>query len=200
MNEESSFSERFLDGYFQGLNRSLVSFLSDPSNRRKLFDAGTLLMKTRDRSKKAIIIGNGGSSAIAEHLAVDLTKGADLRAISISGSPLLTAISNDYGYEKVFAKGVERYGDAEDVLVAISSGGRSKNILFACDEAKKKKMSIITLSGFDSDNPLKRMGDVNIWVDSRAYGYLEIIHGTLLHFISDMIIGRIEYGQVRGDN
>lgn len=200
MNERYNFSERFLDEYFQGLNRSLVSFLSDPSNRRRLFEAGALLTSTKDRSKKIIIVGNGGSSAIAEHLAVDLTKSADLRAMSLSGSPLLTAYSNDYGYEKVFAKGIEQYGDPEDVLVAISSSGKSKNIFLACEAAKMKKIKIITFSGFDSTNSLRSMGDVNIWIDSKAYGYLEIIHGMLLHFISDMIIGRIEYGSVRGEN
>jgi D-sedoheptulose 7-phosphate isomerase len=169
------------------------AFLKDLKNREMIKRAGRLLIEAREQNKKVILVGNGGSAAIAEHTAADFTKGAKLRAISFSATPSLTAFSNDYGYEMVFSKAVERFGDEGDILIAISSSGSSENILKACEDARKRKMQVITFSGFGRDNPLGGCGDINFWVDSRSYGYVELIHNILLHFINDMIIGKIEY-------
>ena len=182
-----------LDSYFAGFNKSLADCLSDPGHRRGLDQSVDLLRKTGSKGKKIILVGNGGSSAIAEHMAIDLTKNAGLRAITISGTPTLTTFANDFGYEKVYQKGIEAFADAGDVLIAISSGGTSKNILNAVAAARSKKMKIITLSGFDADNPLRKAGDINLWVDSRAFGYVEMIHNLLIHYINDAIIGTAEY-------
>ena len=94
------------------------------------------------------LIGNGGSAAIAEHMAVDFTKNAGLRAMAVSGSPLLTTFSNDFGYEMVYQKAIEYFANKGDILIAISSSGASKNILNGCNAAKNKKMEVITFSGF----------------------------------------------------
>jgi D-sedoheptulose 7-phosphate isomerase len=69
----------------------------------------------------------------------------------------------------------------------------SKNIITACAQARKANMHIITLSGFNPDNDLRRVGDINFWVDSKAFGYLEILHGLILHWINDSIVGSEEY-------
>jgi len=116
-----------------------------------------------------------------------------LRATAISGSPMLTTFSNDYGYERVFQKPIEIFGNEGDILIAISSSGSSVNILNACEAAKGRGMKIITFSAFKSDNPLRRKGDLNFWVDSKAFGYVELIHNVLIHYINDSIIGKAEY-------
>jgi phosphoheptose isomerase len=183
-----------IDGYFDDCIEKLKECLADPRNRRSIETTVAALKRLKARGKnKAIIVGNGGSAAIAEHVAVDFTKNAGLKAMAFSGTPLLTTMANDYGYEKVFEKCIERFGEPGDILIAISSGGRSRNILNACRAARARKMSIVTLSGFKGDNPLKKVGDWNIWVDSRAYGYVEVLHGFILHYINDAIIGRAEY-------
>ncbi len=183
----------FLGTYFTGYIAAIHSFLQDDINKHSLNNVVELFKKTKDRDAIIYLIGNGGSAAIAEHMAIDLTKNAGLRAMAISGSPILTAFSNDYGYEKVFQKAIESFADKGDVLIAISSSGTSKNILNACRAAKKKNMKVITFSGFNSNNPLKKEGDINFWVDSKAFGYVEIIHNLLMHYINDAIIGKIEY-------
>ena len=167
--------------------------LKDPAHRRALEQSIALLKKTGKQGKKTILVGNGGSSAIAEHMAIDLTKNAGLRAITISGTPTLTTFANDFGYDKVYQKGIEAFGDAGDVLIAISSGGTSRNILNAVAAARAKKMKVITFSGFSADNPLRKTGDINVWVDSRAFGYVELAHNLLIHYINDAIIGKAEY-------
>ncbi len=179
--------------YFKDFQSKLEECLADTIHQKALTDSVRLLSDTKARNRKIILIGNGGSSAIAEHMAVDLTKNAGLRAMAFSGSPMLTTFANDFGYEKVFQKAIEAFGDEGDVLIAISSGGASKNILNACAAGRARQMSIITLSGFNADNPLRKLGNINLWVNSRAFGYVEMIHHLLLHYINDAIIGKAEY-------
>jgi len=136
-------------------------------------------------------IGNGGSSAIANHMAIDFWKNAKIKSLSFSDSALLTCISNDFGYEHVYAKPINFFAGPKDVLFAISSSGRSKNILNGVTAAKSKQARIITLSGFDSNNPLRAMGICNFYVPSCEYGLVEIVHQYICHCIVDMLI-RIE--------
>jgi len=137
---------------------------------------------------KILFIGNGGSASIASHMAVDFWKNAGIRALAFNDSSLLTCISNDYGYEHVFEKPIETFAEANDVLIAISSSGQSENILLAVKAARAKGAKIITLSGFDKDNPLKKSGDVNFYVPVLEYGHVEVIHLALCHCLVDVII------------
>jgi D-sedoheptulose 7-phosphate isomerase len=140
--------------------------------------------------RKIIFIGNGGSAAIASHQSVDYWKNGGMRAIAFNDTSLLTCISNDYGYPHVFEKPVEMFADPGDVLIAISSSGRSENILRGCQAALTKGCDLITMSGFKPDNPLRMMGKVNFYVPSSSYGHVEISHLALSHCMVDTIIER----------
>ncbi len=144
--------------------------------------------------RKTMIVGNGGSAAIASHVAVDLTKNARIRAVNFNEVDLITCFANDYGYEHWMEKAIEFYGEPGDVLIAISSSGRSKNVLNACLAARRRQFAaVITLSGLASDNPLRRLGDHNFFVESRAYNLVELTHQFWLLALVDLIIGRSEY-------
>ena len=184
---------KFHETYFTNLKDTFNEFLGNSRNIECLNEAVKILENTRISNKTIYIIGNGGSSSIAEHIAIELTKNAGLRAMAFSGSPLLTTFSNDFGYDRVFQKAIEHFANEKDVLIAISGTGTSKNILNACLAAKKKNMEIITLSGFGINNPLRKVGDINFWVDSKAFGYIEMIHTIILHYCIDAIIGSAEY-------
>ena len=135
-----------------------------------------------------MFFGNGGSAAIASHVSVDLTKNTKIRALNFNEADLLTCFSNDYGYEKWIEKTIEFYADSKDVIVLISSSGRSKNMLNACKAAKNKKISnIITLTGNKKNNPLSKLGKINLWVNSNIYNYIENIHQIWLLAICDSI-------------
>lgn len=179
--------------YYKNMGIVFQKFLSDKKNIINTKKTILFLKDTKKTNNKIYLIGNGGSASIAEHIAIDLTKNAGLKAMTISGAPMLTTFANDYGYENVFKKFIESFGENGDVLIAISSSGASKNILNACDEARNKGMKVITLSGFLPDNPLRSKGDINFWIDSKSYGFLEILHGLILHWINDSIIGKEEY-------
>ena len=147
-----------------------------------------------ERERKLLICGNGGSAAMASHMAVDLTKNALTRAINFNEADLLTCFSNDFGYDEAYAKAIEFYGDKGDVLIAISSSGNSKNILNAVDAAKRVGFgTVITFSGMNVENSLSKLGDINFWVDSRAYNIIENTHQVWMLSLVDLIIGKSEY-------
>lgn len=145
---------------------------------------------------KLMFIGNGASASISSHIATDFLKNGGIKAIAFNDSSLLTCISNDCGYKSVFEKPIDTFADKEDILMAISSSGQSENILRAVSTAKKKGLHIITFSGFDEDNPLRKLGDVNFYVPAVQYGYVEVIHLSILHLLVDTII-EVKNGQIQ---
>ena len=134
------------------------------------------------------MIGNGGSAGIASHMAVDMAKNGGVRAMAFNDASYLTCLSNDLGYEEVFAAPMRWHGREGDLLVAISSSGGSANILAAVAAAREVGASVLTLSGFSPDNPLRRLGDVNIYLSSTEYGFVEVGHQTLLHAAQDFLM------------
>lgn len=154
-------------------------------------EAIDLIQGQSARGKKIIFIGNGGSSSIASHQATDFLKNGGIKAIAFTDPSLLTCISNDLGYPRVFEVPIKMLAEGEDVLVAISSSGRSENILRGVEAARGKGCEVITMSGFTSDNPLRKTGRLNFYVPSDSYGYVEISHLTLCHCILDMMMGLV---------
>ena len=152
------------------------------------------LREISDKGNKAIIVGNGGSAAIASHFSVDLTKNAGIRCINFNEADLITCFANDYGFDDWIKHAVSFYGDEGDMLIAISSSGKSRDIINGCISARENNFSkIVTFSGFDENNPLRGCGDLNFWIDSKAYNFVENIHQFWLLSIVDLIIGKSEY-------
>ena len=139
---------------------------------------------------KLIFIGNGGSAGIASHQAVDYWKNGGIEAIAFNDASLLTCIGNDYGFERVFAEPIRRFAKPGDLLIAISSSGRSPDILRAVEAAEASGCAVLTLSGFDETNALRRLGALNFYVPSHAYGIVEVTHLSLLHAMLDELIAR----------
>jgi D-sedoheptulose 7-phosphate isomerase len=148
-----------------------------------------LARRTHAAGNKLIFVGNGGSSSIASHMATDYSKNGDVRAMALNDTAMLTCLGNDLGFERIFAKQIELYAREGDLVIAISSSGRSANILNAVKSARAAKCAVLTLSGFTADNPLRRMGDMNFFIASDRYGFVEIGHLTICHAILDFICG-----------
>ena len=180
------------------VNRYLEDFskLLKPNDElvEKIIQVKNILIKTKKNKGKIMIFGNGGSAAIASHVSVDLTKNAGIRSANYNEADLITCFSNDYGYERWIEKAIEFYGESRDTLILISSSGKSPNMINACKAAKNKKISkIITLTGHDKNNPLSKLGDINLWIDSKAYNFIENTHQLWLLTVCDLIIGKREY-------
>ena len=180
----------FLKNYFS----SLKNLLNNEKYYEDLIKVKEILKSTHSKGKKTLIFGNGGSAAIASHFSVDLTKNARVRCTNYNESDLLTCFSNDFGYERWVEKAIEFYSDEGDSLILISAGGNSPNMVNGAKQAKKLKINkIITFTGNQENNNLKKLGDINFWVDSKAYNHIENVHQILLLSLVDLIIGKTEY-------
>jgi len=188
--------ERFFIKYYQSIKNLIDSIVVTDINRVKksfikgINDSNEMILKQSKLYKKLIFIGNGASAAISSHQATDYWRNGGIRAITFNDASLLTCVSNDIGYNYVFEKAILMFADPGDILIAISSSGRSKNILRGVKAARKRDCFVITLSGFDVDNPLRSMGDINFYVPSHNYGHVEILHHSICHCILAYIVDK----------
>lgn len=148
------------------------------------------LATLRQGGGSVFILGNGGSAAVAAHIQNDLVNKGRLRAQVLHEPSLMTCMSNDFGYDDAFARLVGLYARPGDMLIAISSSGKSPNMLNAVAAARKAGATVVTLSGFAPGNPLRTQGDLNFWSPSGDYGEVEVSHLFLLHYIADSLAER----------
>jgi len=182
-------NEAWLKEYFDLYKKPLF----DKSVINQLLELKNILGAVHKNGGKTMAMGNGASASIASHISTDLSKGAGIRTVNFNDANLITALSNDYGYENWMARAVEIYGNAGDIVILVSSSGSSINVIKAAGVAKRMDMKIVTLSGFMANNPLKQCGDINLWVDSKAYNIIENMHMIWLTAVCDAIIGKAEY-------
>jgi D-sedoheptulose 7-phosphate isomerase len=150
--------------------------------------AARLVTSRAAEGRKLLFIGNGASAAISSHMAADYSKNGQMRALAFNDAPLLTAVSNDLGFQHVFENPLNNFAETGDLLFAISSSGRSENVLRGVQAARTKGCLVLTLSGFGADNPLRMLGDLNFYVPAQRYGPVEVLHHSICHSILDVII------------
>ena len=155
--------------------------------------AAAILLEAYTRGAGVFSCGNGGSASIANHLQCDHLKGirnaTDLapRVVSLSTNvELLTAIANDLGYENVFSHQLQSQARSGDVLIAVSSSGRSANIVSAVTWARDHGLRTIALTGFGGGDA-RKAADVAIHVDSANYGIVEDMHQAVMHALAQYI-------------
>jgi D-sedoheptulose 7-phosphate isomerase len=157
-------------------------------------DAAASIQASTERGGKLLIVANGGSASIASHLQNDLCKACGVQALVFTEAPLLTALSNDDGYDTAYETLTRLWAGRNDLLIAISSSGKSENILRAVAAMRAAGGGVITLSGFGSDNPVRSAGDINFYVRSEHYGLVETAHAAICHYLSDSVGGLLDIG------
>ena len=161
--------------------------LNQLKNKDKIFNFIKLCKQIKKNKKKIVIVGNGGSAAIASHFSVDMTKVGGIRCINFNESDLLTCFSNDYGYENWVVNALKFYADRGDMVILISSSGKSKNIVNAAKYTKNNGLKLITFSGFSKNNSINKIGHINFHVHSKNYNHIENIHQFLLLTAVDFV-------------
>lgn len=151
------------------------------------------ILKSAKEKRTFFSCGNGGSASTAEHLSCDFSKGSctntnlNIKVFSLnSNTSLITAIANDISYDDIFSYQLNRFGKANDILLAFSVSGSSKNIIKCAKIAKKKKIKIISFTGFNGGK-LRKLSNFNINFASNNFGIVEDCHLTIMHFISQYI-------------
>ena len=174
--------KNFLENYLYKFSKLLNNY-----DDKKFFNIIKIINEIKKNKKKIIIVGNGGSAAMASHVSVDFTKMCKIRAINFNEADLLTCLSNDYGYQNWVKKALDFYADKGDLLICISSSGESPNIVNGAKYAKKIGCKLITLTGFKKENKVSKVGNVNLWVNSKNYNLVEMTHHIWLLSIVDYI-------------
>jgi D-sedoheptulose 7-phosphate isomerase len=140
------------------------------------------ILTAKAREKGAVyLIGNGASAAMASHFAADLAKNAGIPAYVFTDPALITAMSNDIGYEECFAAPLRRHIQPGSMLLAISSSGNSPNIINGCRAARTMGGHIVTLSAMKPDNAVRSLGDLNLYIAASTYSLAESGHAAVLH-------------------
>tara|TARA_B100000212_G_C27032941_1_gene388155 strand:- start:43 stop:552 length:510 start_codon:yes stop_codon:yes gene_type:complete len=137
-----------------------------------------------EKFSKIIILGNGGSNAVASHISQDYIKFHNKKSLVFSDSSMLTCFINDFGMEKAYQKFLEYHSDDKTLSILISSGGESKNILNCANYCEDNNLPYGILTGFSKGNTLRSISKNALWdfhVDSFDYGIVECIHQIFLH-------------------
>ena len=163
--------EKFIKNYFKKID--MIDANLSKSDFEKFIN---LLKKIKKNKKKVVFAGNGGSAAMASHVSVDFSKVCKIRSINFNEADLITCYSNDYGYQNWITEALKSYADKDDLVVLISSSGRSPNIVNAAKYCNKNKIKLVTFTGFKKDNPLKKLGRLNFWMNSNEYNIIEMTH------------------------
>jgi len=187
MNQKDISIKKYIQNIFDVLNHTQVT---DKLAKKLDLDKATskivdYIIQAKKTNNKVILIGNGGSAAIASHAQNDMCKAVGIKSLVFTEQPLLTALSNDDGYENAYQNLIELWAEKSDLLFAISSSGNSENIIKAVKAADKKDCKIITFSGFTPENVIRKTGELNFYINSMKYGYVEMAHSILIHYLTD---------------
>ena len=176
--------------FFKDYSNSISSLL-DNVDTNLIDQSVELINKVKNNNNKIFIVGNGGSSSIASHVSVDFAKVARIPSSTFNNANLISCFANDYGYENWVTEAIKAYCNKDDLFILISSSGTSKNIVNAAQYCKRKKINLITLSGFKKNNPLSQSGNINFHVESEEYNFIEMTHHIILLSIVDIFAKKI---------
>lgn len=193
-------ARRPASAYFASVARLLAAMEASDADGAPLAlddaadDVVATVLRVRAAAHKVVLIGNGGSASIAGHMEMDFCNRVGVRAHVFNDPPVLTALANDHGYDTAFERMVRLWAEPGDCLFAISSSGRSANILRGVAAAREHGCTVVTFSGFAADNPLRSAGDRNFYVASADYGEVEVAHHALGHHLTDHAAARAAAG------
>ena len=176
--------------YLKQYNKSIYELINNV-NANFIEQSVQLIQRSIHNKSKVYIVGNGGSASIASHVSVDFAKVAKVPSSTFNNSNLITCFANDYGYENWVVEAIKAYTNINDLIILISSSGTSKNIVNAAQYCKDNNIDLITLSGFDKDNPLSTLGNVNFHIESIEYNYIEMSHHIILVSLVDIFVKKL---------
>ena len=184
--------EKFVAACLEEAAAALQKFLSDRETQGQVARAGELLVTTFKNGGRVFSCGNGGSMCDAMHFAEELSgryrlDRAALAAVAISDPGYISCVGNDYGYDFIFSRYLEAHAKAGDVLLAISTSGKSKNVLNALDTAKKRGMKVIGLMG-NADSLLGQQADIRIATPGGKFAdRVQELHIKVIHILIELV-------------
>jgi D-sedoheptulose 7-phosphate isomerase len=190
--------------HFERSRDTVAAALEDNAFIKSIEDIAAVIERSLRNGGKVLLAGNGGSAADAQHIAAEfisrlLFDRAPLAAIALTtDTSALTAIGNDYGFEQVFSRQVKGLAKRDDVLIAISTSGKSPNVLKAVEAAKEMGVLTIAFTG-NADAPLTGMCDLVLRAPTPSTMFIQQIHITAAHSICELVEAAM-FGNTPGQN
>lgn len=198
--------DSFFTKYYESINIGLLS--TEFFIKQKQVDPGIFfstiqkkIKNIREKKCKLFFLGNGASSAFANHMALDFSKNGRIMAKSLSDSSLLTALANDYSYDDAFIQFINLENVcSDDLVVTISSSGNSPNIVNLLEYCNLNNIPTFSLSGLKYDNKSRSLSELALYVPMKTYGIVECIHQIFLHLILDESMNILEWARTDTQN
>ena len=181
--------KQFFNDYWDEYKKLII----DERDDSQIISFRDAINDTRKTDGVLYFFGNGASASLCSHAATDFTKQAKIKAKAFNDHNLITALSNDYGYENWVAKAIEYYVKPIDRVIFISVSGNSQNLINGLNYAKSKNIPNSSLTGSDYNNYLRKNSENAIWVNSKSYNIVESMHTILITLTIDLFIGKSVY-------
>jgi len=172
----------------------VINLLSDDESLLKTIkDVADEIIKMYKSGGKLLICGNGGSAADSQHIATELVSRFLLERVALDAEALtvntssITAIGNDYSFEKIFARQVEAKGRKGDILMAISTSGNSSNVIEAIKVANSKGMQTVSLIGDNRESVMNKISNYCIYIPSRSTPRIQEAHILIGHMLCEVV-------------
>ena len=176
--------------FFSNYSQDLFNLLNNVDSN--LINQTVELIKKKIASNNTIyVIGNGGSASIASHVSVDFMKVAKVKSANFNNANLITCFANDYGHENWVKEAIKAYCQKDDLIILISSSGTSLNIVNAAQFCNQNNYDLVTLTGFEENNPVSKLGKINFHINSKNYNYVEMTHHIILVSIVDIFAQKL---------
>ena len=158
-----------------------------------LSSAKEKIVQCKEKGGRLFLAGNGASSSIASHAALDFSKQAKVPSFALSDDAVISAYANDYGFENWISRYLIDHANQNDIFICVSVSGESSNLVNGLMTCKASGIFSITFSGTNNFNSCSKLGDISLFVESKAYNIVEGVHMIWLTAIIDLIIGKTEY-------
>ena len=194
LSAEENFYKNYCDTLHSGLSK--IQYFENEVEINEVDFYEKLILKTSKikDSGQLFFFGNGASSSISNHMALDWSKNGGVKAMSLSDSAFLTAVSNDYKYEKALVEYFKIYGNNKnDMIITTSSSGNSKNITRLLEYASEKNIETLSFSGLNPNNKSIKFSNLSLYVPFKTYGMVECAHQIIHHLWLDYFMGIKEW-------
>ena len=181
--------KKFLNDYWKRYQK----LFNESRNDESIISIRDSIKNTNLANGRLLFFGNGASASLCSHAATDFTKQAKITSLAFNDHNLITALSNDYGYDEWVSRAIQLYSNKNDMIFFISVSGESKNLLNGIDKANQNNLKTASLTGSNKNNSLRKKSKYSLWVDSKAYNIVESFHTIWITLIIDMIVGYTEY-------
>lgn len=199
---KDNYEKKYFDSINKGLKKSIYKIDSKIVKSELFFDKLVEFIHTINKNKgKIYFFGNGASASFSNHMALDWSKNGGVLSSSLSDSSMLTALANDFSYEKAFLEFLKINNPTRnDLVITTSSSGNSNNIVSVLKYCKKMKINSFAMSGLKNGNKSVKLSKFSLYVPMKTYGMVECIHQVFHHLLLDKYMKIYEWDKVDFQN